>query len=136
MVVMAVGAKLYNTSTLPASRLARKTERWFARNQRTLPWRDGYDPYRVWVAEIMAQQTRMEVVLDYFGRFLERFPTLEKAAEVVEHDFHPRLLRHDLGDPDAVRIVAVAPGEGTLVPGEPPLGFAGETRRWQRACIV
>jgi len=71
---------------LPASRLARKTERWFARNQRPLPWRDGYDPYHVWVAEIMAQQTRMEVVLDYFGRFLERFPTLDALADASDDD--------------------------------------------------
>src|SRR5207237_5958664 len=85
-VVMTVGSKLHNTTTLPASRLARKTERWFARNQRPLPWRDGYDPYRVWVAEIMAQQTRMEVVLDYFGRFLERFPTLDALADASDDD--------------------------------------------------
>lgn len=71
---------------MPAPRVARKTERWFARNQRPLPWRDGYDPYHVWVAEIMAQQTRMEVVLDYFGRFLERFPTLDALAGASDDD--------------------------------------------------
>ena len=71
---------------MPASRLARKTERWFARNQRPLPWRDGYDPYHVWVAEIMAQQTRMEVVLAYFDRFLERFPTLAALADASDDD--------------------------------------------------
>jgi A/G-specific adenine glycosylase len=71
---------------LPAPRVARKTERWFARNQRPLPWRDSYDPYHVWVAEIMAQQTRMEVVLDYFGRFLERFPTLDALAGASDDD--------------------------------------------------
>jgi len=86
MVVMAVDPKLYNTSTLPASLLARKTERWFARNQRRLPWRKTYDPYQVWVSEVMAQQTRMEVVLGYFARFLERFPTLQALARASDDD--------------------------------------------------
>ncbi len=71
---------------MPAPRVARKTERWFARNQRPFPWRGGYDPYHVWVAEIMAQQTRMEVVLEYFGRFLERFPTLDALAGASDDD--------------------------------------------------
>jgi A/G-specific adenine glycosylase len=68
------------------SPLARKTERWFARNQRPLPWRDGYDPYRVWVAEVMAQQTRLDVVVGYFERFLERFPTLEALAAASDDE--------------------------------------------------
>jgi A/G-specific adenine glycosylase len=71
---------------LPASRLARKTERWFTRNQRPLPWRREYDPYEVWVAEVMAQQTRMEVVVPYFERFLERFPTLAALANASDDD--------------------------------------------------
>jgi A/G-specific adenine glycosylase len=71
---------------LPASRLARKTERWFARHQRPLPWRKTYDPYEVWVAEVMAQQTRMEVVVPYFERFVERFPTLAALAEASDDD--------------------------------------------------
>ncbi|HEV2720541.1 MAG TPA: A/G-specific adenine glycosylase [Thermoanaerobaculia bacterium] len=66
--------------------MTRKVERWFARNQRPLPWRDGYDPYHVWVAEVMAQQTRMDVVLGYFARFLERFPTLAALAAASDDD--------------------------------------------------
>jgi len=67
-------------------RLARKTERWFARNQRPLPWRRRYDPYEVWVSEVMAQQTRIEVVLAYYERFLARFPTLAALADASDDD--------------------------------------------------
>ncbi len=66
--------------------ISRKIETWFARHQRPLPWRDGYDPYRVWVSEVMLQQTRMEVVLPYFARFLELFPTLGTLAEATEEE--------------------------------------------------
>src|SRR4051795_6865755 len=73
-------------AVLSARRLASLTETWFRKHQRPLPWRDGYDPYRVWVSEVMLQQTRMEVVLPYFARFLERFPTLHSLAKASEHD--------------------------------------------------
>lgn len=55
-------------------------------HQRPLPWRADYQPYHVWVSEIMAQQTRMDVVLGYFARFLERFPTLEALAAATDDD--------------------------------------------------
>jgi A/G-specific adenine glycosylase len=71
---------------LPTRRLASLTESWFRRNQRSLPWRDGYDPYRVWVSEVMLQQTRMEVVLGYYERFLVRFPTLSELAHASADD--------------------------------------------------
>jgi len=65
---------------------ARAVERWFARHQRPLPWRDSYDPYRVWVSEVMLQQTRMEVVLPYFERFLARFPDLRALAAATDDE--------------------------------------------------
>ena len=68
------------------SRIARAFERWFARHQRPLPWRSGYDPYQVWVSEIMLQQTRMEVVLPYFERFLARFPDLPSLARATDDE--------------------------------------------------
>src|SRR3954449_6895878 len=58
----------------------RAIERWFTENQRSLPWRETYDPYGVWVSEVMLQQTRMEVVLGYYERFLTRFPTVASLA--------------------------------------------------------
>ncbi|MFP5246999.1 MAG: A/G-specific adenine glycosylase, partial [Thermoanaerobaculia bacterium] len=66
--------------------LARKLEQWFARHQRPLPWRGAYDPYHVWVSEVMLQQTRMEVVVPYFHRFLERFPDIPTLAAATEHE--------------------------------------------------
>src|SRR5438105_8158116 len=60
--------------------MVRKSERWFRRHQRALPWRSTYDPYHVWVSEVMLQQTRMEVVLPYYERFLALFPTLADLA--------------------------------------------------------
>jgi A/G-specific adenine glycosylase len=66
--------------------LARAIERWFARHQRPLPWRTTYDPYRVWISEVMLQQTRMEVVLPYFERFLTRFPDLQALAKATDDE--------------------------------------------------
>ncbi|HXH38805.1 MAG TPA: A/G-specific adenine glycosylase [Thermoanaerobaculia bacterium] len=67
-------------------RLVTRTESWFHKNQRRLPWRDGYDPYSVWVSEVMLQQTRMEVVLGYFERFMTRFPSVAALARASVHD--------------------------------------------------
>ncbi|HKQ86642.1 MAG TPA: A/G-specific adenine glycosylase [Candidatus Acidoferrales bacterium] len=53
---------------------------WFAKHRRALPWRAGRDPYRIWVAEIMLQQTRIAAVIPYYDRFLEKFPTVESLA--------------------------------------------------------
>ena len=64
--------------------LAEAVEEWFATHARDLPWRRSYDPWQVWVSEIMLQQTRMEVVLPYFERFIERFPTVESLAAADE----------------------------------------------------
>jgi A/G-specific adenine glycosylase len=65
---------------LPTTRLASLIESWFRKHQRRLPWREGYEPYGVWVSEVMLQQTRMEVVLGYYERFLRRFPTVAALA--------------------------------------------------------
>ena len=60
--------------------------RWYARARRDLPWRRSQDPYRVWVSEIMLQQTQVERVKDFYVRFLERFPTVASLAAGTEHD--------------------------------------------------
>lgn len=68
-------------------RLARALERWFAAHRRPLPWRRHYDPYAVWVSEIMLQQTRMEVVLSgYYERFLARFPDVQTLAKATDDE--------------------------------------------------
>ncbi|WP_416829042.1 A/G-specific adenine glycosylase [Ectobacillus polymachus] len=57
---------------------------WFNKEQRELPWRKNKDPYRVWVSEIMLQQTRVEAVKPYYNNFMEQFPTLETLANADE----------------------------------------------------
>lgn len=59
---------------------------WFAANQRALPWRNGYAPYQVWISEVMLQQTRMERGVDYFLRWMERFPDVATLARADEEE--------------------------------------------------
>jgi A/G-specific adenine glycosylase len=59
---------------------------WYRRHQRDLPWRRSKNPYYIWVSEIMLQQTRVETVIPYFQRFIERFPTIEALALAPEED--------------------------------------------------
>ena len=57
---------------------------WFRAGKRELPWRENRDPYRIWVSEIMLQQTRVEAVRGYYERFLKAFPTVEDLANCEE----------------------------------------------------
>ncbi|RAV16352.1 A/G-specific adenine glycosylase [Paenibacillus contaminans] len=57
---------------------------WYKANKRDLPWRRSRNPYHIWVSEVMLQQTRVETVIPYFHRFLEKFPTVEALAEAPE----------------------------------------------------
>lgn len=59
---------------------------WYRDNRRDLPWRRTRDPWAIWVSEVMLQQTRMEVVLPYFERFLARFPSLATLAAATDDD--------------------------------------------------
>jgi A/G-specific adenine glycosylase len=65
-------------------RFQRKLLGWFDRHKRDLPWRRDRDPYRVWLSEVMLQQTRVAAVTDHYQRFLRRFPTVEKLASARE----------------------------------------------------
>jgi len=57
---------------------------WYDSNARDLPWRKDRDPYRVWVSEIMLQQTRVAAVIEHYQEFLRRFPTVKKLAAARE----------------------------------------------------
>ncbi len=57
---------------------------WYAENARVLPWRSEPTPYRVWVSEIMLQQTRVAAVVGYFHRFMSAFPTVQALADAPE----------------------------------------------------
>jgi A/G-specific adenine glycosylase len=65
-------------------RLRRLLLRHYDDHRRDLPWRDSQEPYRVWVSEIMLQQTRVETAIPYYNRWMERFPTVEALADVDE----------------------------------------------------
>lgn len=64
-----------------AERLHADLLAWYDREKRDLPWRKNRDPYRIWLSEIMLQQTRVEAVLPYYERFLSNFPTVNDLAE-------------------------------------------------------
>ena len=57
---------------------------WYRLNARDLPWRHTDDPYRIWVSEIMLQQTRVAAVIGYYERFMEAFPTVYQLADASE----------------------------------------------------
>lgn len=57
---------------------------WFDQHKRPLPWRRTYDPYQVWISEIMLQQTQVATVLPYFERWMQAFPTVEALAVAEE----------------------------------------------------
>ncbi len=57
---------------------------WYDMHWRDLPWRENRDPYRVWLSEIMLQQTRVAAVIEHYRKFLRRFPTVEKLAAARE----------------------------------------------------
>ena len=60
--------------------------RWYTENKRQLPWRETTDPYRIWISEIILQQTRVVQGLQYFNRFMERFPDVRALAEAEEDE--------------------------------------------------
>lgn len=72
------------------ARLRRRLLAWYDTHARDLPWRRSRDPYRVWVSEVMLQQTVVAAVVPHFERFLARFPTVNDLAAAPEED----VLRH------------------------------------------
>jgi A/G-specific adenine glycosylase len=69
-------------TAIPGTRLIA----WYQRNRRDLPWRRTRDPYRIWVSEIMLQQTRAQAAIPYYLRFLERFPDVAALAAAEENE--------------------------------------------------
>lgn len=57
---------------------------WYQSNKRDLPWRAEQNPYKIWVSEIMLQQTKVDTVIPYFQRFIEKFPTVHDLADAEE----------------------------------------------------
>jgi len=108
--------------------LARKLLSWYDANRRDLPWRSTHDPYRIWVSEIMLQQTRAETVIPYYERFLERFPNRAALASAAAEEvlaswsglgyyararhLHQAARRMDGAFPDTYAAIRELPGVG------------------------
>ncbi len=63
-----------------------QVRKWFLENRRSFPWREGVSAYLVLVSEVMLQQTRASVVIDYFNRWMKRFPTIEMLSQATESE--------------------------------------------------
>lgn len=57
---------------------------WYGKNKRSLPWRENKNPYRIWLSEVMLQQTTVVAVIPYFEKFLSKFPTVQDLAQAPE----------------------------------------------------
>jgi A/G-specific adenine glycosylase len=71
-----------------AKRLRTKLLAWYDLNRRDLPWRRTRDPYAIWISEAMLQQTRVETVIPYWERFLERLPDVQALADAPEEEVY------------------------------------------------
>ena len=72
--------------TLEPGAFRRALLRWYSLHKRDLPWRRTQDPYRIWISEVMLQQTRVAAVIPYFERFLAKFPNVETLACADERE--------------------------------------------------
>ncbi|NWK83886.1 A/G-specific adenine glycosylase [Staphylococcus sp. GSSP0090] len=59
---------------------------WFHKNQREMPWRETSNPYYIWLSEVMLQQTQVKTVIDYYHRFINRFPTIDALSNAHEDE--------------------------------------------------
>ncbi len=66
--------------------LNREIINWYEFNKRDLPWRNTFNPYHIWISEIMLQQTQVATVIDYYQRFINSFPTVKDLAEAKEQE--------------------------------------------------
>lgn len=60
--------------------------KWFNENQREMPWRETSNPYYIWLSEVMLQQTQVKTVIDYYHKFISRFPTIEDLSQANEDE--------------------------------------------------
>ena len=63
-----------------AQKIQFKLLQWFRTNKRSLPWRKAKDPYKIWISEIMLQQTQVDTVIPYYKRWMKNFPNLRALA--------------------------------------------------------
>ncbi len=70
---------MYNTN-----KISKQLLKWYNKYQRDLPWRHTQDPYKIWLSEIMLQQTQVETVIPYYIKWLDKYPTIKNVAETDE----------------------------------------------------
>jgi len=70
----------------PDDVICRDLLRWFDAHQRSMPWRKTRDPYRIWLSEVMLQQTQVDTVIPYYNRFVQRYPQLHNLAQAPEEE--------------------------------------------------
>ena len=87
--VKALQTNIYTDKTALGGDIVAPLLMWYSQNARALPWRENTDPYRVWVSEIMLQQTQVDTVIPYYNRFLQQLPTIKALADADE----PQLLK-------------------------------------------
>ncbi|WAA12934.1 A/G-specific adenine glycosylase [Fervidibacillus halotolerans] len=75
---------LKHVEHFPIHSFQKKLIDWFLREGRDLPWRRDKDPYKIWVSEVMLQQTRVDTVIPYFHNFIEQFPSIDALASADE----------------------------------------------------
>ena len=77
-------------AVIPMSSISAKLLRWYDANRRELPWRvapgEDVDPYRVWVSEIMLQQTQVNTVIPFYNAWIRKFPTLNDVANASDEE--------------------------------------------------
>ncbi len=84
---MSAGAEsAFTQPTLAAPELARRLADWFRAGHRPMPWRETRDPYRLWLSEVMLQQTQVETVRAYYERFVSRWPTVQALAAATDSE--------------------------------------------------
>ena len=70
-------------------KIGSKISSWYTKNGRQgLPWRENVTPYRIWISEIMLQQTQVNTAIDYFNRFMAKYPDLESIKGATEDDIY------------------------------------------------
>lgn len=79
-----IKARKYFMNTFPFAEIGAPLVAWYNKNARKLPWRETTDPYKIWVSEIMLQQTRVVAVIPYFERFMQAAPTVQHLAALPE----------------------------------------------------
>jgi A/G-specific adenine glycosylase len=82
----AIQASMIKDVAKTKSDIARLLLTWYKKNKRALPWRETKDPYRIWLSEIMLQQTLVDTVIPYYRRFLDAFPTARALAQAELQD--------------------------------------------------